>query len=94
MRYPTAFALCAGLLPMTTSAAEFTPERRDAFVAIVAAHDCRFHNQSPAPALIADMTDAGFGRDEIRAIGKDLIATGDGVIEGGALVVMIGPCAR
>ncbi len=86
-------AVAMAALPGLASAQNFTPERRAQFVAIMSNHDCRFHNQNPAPELIEELTAAGYERDEIRAIGRDLMETGDGVVEGGALVAKIGQCA-
>ncbi|RYH09921.1 hypothetical protein [Tropicimonas sp. IMCC6043] len=70
-----------------------TAERRAQFVEIMSDHDCRFHNSQPSQALVDDLFAAGYDRDEIKAIGQDLIQSGDGEVSGQFLVAKTGPCA-
>lgn len=87
-------SLLVGLaLPSLALAQEFTDERRAQFVEIMSKHDCRFHNQEPSQDLLDELFAADFDRDEIRMIGRNLIETGDGVVEGQTLVARIGPCS-
>ena len=73
-------------------AADFEPERRALFVSILEANDCKMNNFQPANAILESIQENGFSRDEVRAIGTDLLDSGDAVRDGENMVLRIGAC--
>ena len=69
------------------------PDRRALFVTILKANDCKMHNIQPAPAVIEAIQTNGFSRDEVRAIGVDLMEKGDAVRDGEVMRLTAGGCS-
>ena len=67
-------------------------DRRDLFVSILEENDCRMHNFYPADGILAAVDEHGFKRDEIRAIGRNLLETGAAARDGDFLVLQTEEC--
>ncbi|MCP5076208.1 MAG: hypothetical protein GY947_23300 [Rhodobacteraceae bacterium] len=75
------------------SFAEFDPERRALFISVLEENNCRMNNFQPVDGILKGIEANGFTRDEVRAIAKDILATGDGVRQGEFMVLKTGSCA-
>ena len=73
-------------------AADFDPDRRALFVTILEDHDCKMHNFDPAQGILDAFAENEFTRDELRAIGTDLMATGEGERKGDEFVLNTSNC--
>ncbi|MCP5087553.1 MAG: hypothetical protein GY952_12200 [Rhodobacteraceae bacterium] len=87
------FVLLGVVHGVPAMAAEFDPERRALFISILEENDCRMNNFQPVDGILKGIEANGFTRDEVRAIAKDILATGDGVRQGEFMVLKTGSCA-
>ena len=67
-------------------------DRRALFVSVLEQNDCRIHNIYPADGILQAIAEHGFERDEVRAIGRNLIETGTGEKQGDFLVLKTENC--
>lgn len=92
MRFATSLFILAALAT-GAAAQDVDPARKALFVSIVEANGCKMHNLTPSDALIAAMRENNFTREELRAIGRNLMETGEAAREDPYLVLKTEPCA-
>ncbi len=80
------------ILCATAVGAQVDAGKKAAFVAVLEDHDCRMHNVLPRPEVIEGIEASGLAREDIRAIGQDMMAKGEAVAEGDYFVVKTGAC--
>lgn len=87
-----AFLIGLSLAAGAAAAADVDPDRRALFIEIIEKNDCRMNNFNPAPGILDAIEANGFTRDEVRAIGTELMETGVGAREGDFFVLQTETC--